>query len=564
MGMGCTRVLERVCAATGQLSQAPARFEAALDVPLGGVLWALPSLISNGLLRHTQNFFILPKGFYGLVHVFLLLGFMALSRIKTVEQLRYNSPGELGKLLGLDRIPEVRTLREKIKLIAQPESVNLWGKTLCCEWMENDNSEAAGVLYVDGHVRTYHGAQTKLPRRYVARERLCLRGTTDYWVNDIIGRPFFVVSTPLTSGMLEMLREQIVPRLLQDVPNQASDEQLKQNPYLARFMLIFDREGYSPDFFKQMWKQRIRCQTYKKYPKENWFQSEFEQYTVTMPHGETATMMLAERGTRLSNGMWVREIRKLGKAEHQTSVISTDYISELTQIAVHMFSRWSQENFFKYMRQHYNLDGLMGYCTEPVSETAKVINPARRKLDSQVKSIAAKRGRLLKKFAEFTLQNDLSSKQMATYERKKAQYKEDIDMFESQLEKLKLQRKQNPKHIMLGQLPEDEQFSQLAPTTKQFVDTIKMIAYRAETSMVIVLRDVLTRTDDARSLLRELFTMEADLIPNPEEETLTIKLHHLTNRMSDDAIRFLAKNLNKTKTKFPGTNMRLVYKLVSD
>ncbi|MCP4605715.1 MAG: hypothetical protein GY847_35210, partial [Proteobacteria bacterium] len=126
MGMGCTRVVERVCAATGQLQEAPTRFETELDVTQGGVLWAMPALLSNGLLSNVTKFFSLPKGFYSCVHIFILLAYMALTRIKTPEQLRYQPAGEGGKLLGLDRIPEVRTLREKIKILAQPDQIKEW------------------------------------------------------------------------------------------------------------------------------------------------------------------------------------------------------------------------------------------------------------------------------------------------------------------------------------------------------------------------------------------------------------------------------------------------------
>lgn len=75
-------------------------------------------------------------------------------------------------------------------------------------------------------MRVYHGSLTQLPRRYVSRERLCLRGITDYWVNDIQGQPFFVVERQVDSGLLEALRTDIVPRLLKDVPNQPTDQWL--------------------------------------------------------------------------------------------------------------------------------------------------------------------------------------------------------------------------------------------------------------------------------------------------------------------------------------------------
>jgi len=320
MGTGCTRVVERVLASMGKLSGAPSRFVEALDVGQAGVLWALPALLSNGLLRHSEPHFKLPKGFYSVVHIFLLLGYMALCRVKTAEQLRYQPPGEWGLLLGLDRIPEVRTLRRKLKHLSDHGEVERWAATLSQEWMQDD-PQAAGVLYVDGHVRVYHGSKTKLPRRYVSRERLCLRGMSDYWVNDRQGRPFFVIPTPFTSGLLDMLRTQIVPRLLGEVPRQPTDEALEADPLLARFTLVFDREGYSPEFFREMWTEhRIACLTYHKYPKADWAREEFTERAAVLPHGERVTMMLAERGSYIGDrrtGLWVREIRKLTDSGHQ-------------------------------------------------------------------------------------------------------------------------------------------------------------------------------------------------------------------------------------------------------
>ncbi len=71
------------------------------------------------------------------------------------------------------------------------KAAEIWAAHLSKYWMEQDVN-AVGTLYIDGHVRVYHGKATKLPRRYISRERLCLRGTSDYWVNDAIGRPFLL------------------------------------------------------------------------------------------------------------------------------------------------------------------------------------------------------------------------------------------------------------------------------------------------------------------------------------------------------------------------------------
>ena len=348
MGVACTRVGERVLASFGKLVGAPVHFDRILDVPKAGVLCALPALLANGLLNGAKQMLGQVKGYYTAFHVLLLLAFMALCRIKTTEKLRGHAPGEFGKLLGLDRAPEVRCLRQKMDELSAGQGSERWAAHLSKYWMEQE-PESVGALYVDGHVRVYHGGLTELPRRYVSRERLCLRGITDYWVNDAIGRPFFVIEKQIDPGMLATLRKDIVPRLLEDVPNQPTEQQLNENPYLCRFVLVFDREGYSPAFFQEMWSNhRIGCQTYHKHPGEPWPEHWFREHEVTMPGGEVVKMRLCEMGSLVGTGRdatWMRQVRKLTDSGHQTSLISTAFEWPHTQLAARMFSRWCQENY---------------------------------------------------------------------------------------------------------------------------------------------------------------------------------------------------------------------------
>ena len=116
---------------------------------------------------------------------------------------------------------------------------------------------------------------------------------------------------------------------------------------------------------------------------------------------------------------------------------------------------------------------------------------------------------------------------------------------------------------MLAQRAESDRFSRLLTERKHFIDTIKLLAYRAETSMASVVRDTLNRSDDARALLRQIYDTEVDLIPNLETKTLTVQLHHLTQSAHDHAVRHLCDQLNATETVFPDTELKLVYKLGS-
>jgi hypothetical protein len=573
----------------GVLREAPLEFVAAADVPCGGVLLALPALLLEGLLRHSREHFTPPPGYYPLETLFLVLAFMALARLRTVEALRYEPPGEWGKLVGLDRIPEAKTLRQKIAdLCATPEPVAEWSQTLARDWIGALDADCTGVYYIDGHVRVYHGELTKLPRRYVSRERLCLRGTTDYWVNGLGGQPFFVVTRPIDPGLGTVLREQIVPRLLALIPVDPVaaaipvdaiapvDAEPAATPAPApaagapapasmppppRLTIVFDREGYSPALFAELKALGVAILTYHKFPGADWPEAEFAPRTVTLHHGETVVMSLAERGTCLPNGLWLREVRHREAHGHQVSILSTDYHIELPPIAVRMFARWCQENFFKYMREHYSLDRLVEHGVETLPETTVVINPAWRRLDTQVRRARELLRRAQAQLGAGSLTATPAPSEVEAWQVRQGELTARIGQERTRLEELKTQRKATPPKLELGALPKEEQFGRLPQTRKHFVDTIRLVAYRAETAMAHLAREKLARDDDARALLREIYTGTADLRPDAEAKTLTVRIHPLACRAHDMVLEHLCAELTATETLYPGTDLRLIYQL---
>ena len=565
MGVGATNTADRVAASLGlgPSEGVELRFAPAWDVANGGVLLALPALLVTGLLRHTAKYFRLPKGYYGMPSMFLLLAFLALARLKSIEALRYCAPGEWGKLLGLDRVPEVRTVREKISYLSREGQPVPWSAQLCREWMDA-SEEMAKALYVDGHVRVYHGEQTELPRHYVSRQKLCLRATVDYWVNAMDGQPFFVIHPSVDPGLVQVVEKEILPRLEREVPQQPTAQQLAADPLLHRFTVIFDREGYSPELMRKMKERRIACLTYRRKPGEDWREQEFIEREVRLASGHVIRMKLAERGVFLGGKVWVREIRRLMEGGHQTSIVSTDYRSDLGPSAAAMFARWSQENFFRYMREHYGLDRLIEYGTEEIPDTTtRVVNPEYRQLEGQLRTKNAHLSRAVARFGALSLEGEISPRKIERYEQTKADLKANIDQLREEVSTLKVQRKSTKRHVTLAGLPETARFERLRVHSKHLIDTVKMIAYRAETAMAHALREKLSRQDDARSLLRAIYSTEADLLPDEAEGTLTVRLHHMANRANDRAIRHLCDELNSTETVFPGTNLRLFYELVS-
>jgi len=416
MGAACTEIDGRVLASLGCLSGITTNFQTTLDVNYGGALCAIPALVANGLFDflHMLPSLAYKSYYYTITHVMNLLANMSLLRIPTIETVRSKAPGEMGKLQGLDRIPEVRCLRQRLALIGSDElAVSDWSQAMSNLWMRQ-SPELTGTLYVDGHVRAYYGESSELPRRFFSRFRLCLRGVTDYWVNDRLGNPFFYVERQINEGLLSVLRNELVPRLLDSVPGQPSVEELAGNPRLRRFMIVFDREGYSPSFFYEMWvEHRVACMTYRKNVTEQWPVEEFAEVTVQLVNGDKIEMMLAARTVELKceyHGekitFEVQEFRRLrqGKnGEHQTSIITTDMALTVQDGPPEMFARWCQENYFHYASKEYALDLLAGHQTQVFPCGSEVVTQAWRDLENQRRKQQGKLDQAKAKYAGLTI-----------------------------------------------------------------------------------------------------------------------------------------------------------------
>jgi hypothetical protein len=263
------------------------------------------------------------------------------------------------------------------------------------------------------------------------------------------------------------------------------------------------------------------------------------------------------------DAIWMREVRKLTDSGHQSSLISTAFDLPHTQLAARMFSRWCQENFFNYMMQHFDIDVILEYGATEFPDTEKVVNPTWRQLDRSRNSLQNKLRYRRARFAEMTMHPETEEKptKYRKWLTKKADLLEEIENYEHQLETLKAELKDTPKHIIWGQLDEKDKFLRLLPGRKRLMDTIRMIAYRAETAMVGLITGPTVDSPAARRLLQDLFVTEADILPDPENKNLNIRVHSASRPAANRALAQLFDHLNKAEVNYPGTDMRLVYQL---
>lgn len=546
-GVGVERHTERALARLGQLTAAPPQFAAAEGVRYGGALLALPALLALGLLdAGEQTYGALKKAFYGLRATLLILAFMALLRIRTPEQLQAHPPGELGVLLGLDRAPEVKTVRRKLWELATRRRATQFSRRLAERWVRQQ-ADAVGLLYVDGHVRPYHGTAHTLPKAWVARRRLCMPATTDIWVNQQDAQPLFVVTAPANDGLLAMLRREILPEVRRLVGDR-------------RVTLVFDREGWSPKFFREVHQQGFDVLTYRKGTYRTWPVTRF----TTVPgiiDGRVVRYDLAERSCEVLPGFRMREVRRRCANGHQTAILTTRTHLPIEVLAYRMFERWTQENFFRYMRHHFALDALVTYAVEPADAERTIPNPARKAVTKTLAETRATLKELEHHYGQRARTNTEARRPtMRGFKIAHADLNRQITTLEATITKLKARLATLPKRVPVKAVLDEAEIVQLAPEAKHLTDTIKMVAFRAETALVRALTPHYRRTEDeGRALIREMLLTSADIIPQPADQRLLVRLHALANPRSHKALAGLCDTLNALKVCYPGTGFALVY-----
>ncbi len=564
LGNACTDSTGRLLAALGKGS-AQTTFSPALSISNGGLLLALPALCANGLFDSLKTFEFKNK-YYRIHDIFIVIAFMVLARIENINCLDGVPSGEWGRLIGLDRIPDKKTLRIKADELSHDindKNLDNWIAMRSQQWIKPEEDNTIGDFYLDGHVRTYFGKE-KLPYRYVARQKLCMRGLTDYWVNDASGNPFFVVTTPFAKGLIASLKADIIPQLLKLVP-ELTEEELKLN--IPRLTIIFDREGFSMKLFKELWDNyRIACQTYNKYPKDDWPITEFTTHTQETIFGTTTEIKIAERTISPLKDFKVREVRYQAESDHQVSIISGDFRPTPHSVITHMKARQSQENYFRYGRQDYNIDTLASYQKIEVDDTVEVINPVFRQLEKDINSTNGKLGRRYLKSKALTLPATPTDNQQKKYEARQGELTAEIEELTAILATKKDQKRTTDKYIQVKDLPEDYKFKTLDGGRKKIIDIIKMICYRAEVAMANLIISELTLydRDTARNIIKTIFQTSADIYPDYIDKKLHIHLHHMNNRKTDKIVEFLMNQLNQSECIFPGTELKLTYKFVSN
>jgi transposase len=543
------RRVDRLMAYLGMLEDAAPLFGSEKAVPRAGVLLAVAALIQTGVFECARDIYgTLGPAFYGLRTSLLTMLLMALLRIKRPEALKEHSPAALGRVLGLDRAPEVKTLRRKLARLAATGRAADFGRALAQRRIAQ-RGQALGFLYVDGHVRVYHGKHT-IPKAFVPQRRLAVAATTDYWVNDQRGDPLFVVTAEANAGMVKML-----PMVL---------AQIRALIGQRRVTVVFDRGGFSPKLFVWLIDQGFDVLTYRKGRCPRVPGKRFRR-RVGRLDGQRVAYVLADQEVRLLRGkLRLRQVTRLREHGHQTAVLTSRRDLPALEVAYRMFARWRQENFFKYLSEEYALDALAEHDAIPDDPAREVPNPARKALDEPIR---AARTELLRLQAEYglgafvQLEGETGAVTFRSVKKVQAPLARTVRSALQRIKDLQARRAKLPVRVPVREAVREETM-RLAPERQHLMNLIKMVAYQAESDLFAMIQPHYRRaTQEGRTLIQSALADTADLTVT--EHKLQVRLHPLSSLHRTRAIAALCDELNRSPVCFPGSRLRLHFSVAT-
>jgi len=537
------RRFDRLMACLGLLDDAAPLFRPGTAIPGAGVLLAIPALVASEVIDCAHEVYgRIGPAFFGLRTTIVALVLMALLRIKRPEGLKEHPPDVLGRILGLDRAPEVKTLRRKLKGLAALGRSTQFGRALA-ERRVAARGTLMGFLYVDGHVRVFHGKAT-LPKAHVAQMRLSMPATTDYWVNDAIGEPLFVVTAEANAGLVKML-----PGILNEARTLLGER---------RLTVVFDRGGWSPKLFVKLVAEGFDLMTYRKGRSRQLPRSRFREHKGVID-GRTIHYTLADQGVHLLGGkLRLRQVTRLSENGHQTPIVTSRRDLPALEVAFRMFERWRQENFFKYLREEYALDALVEYATEPDDPAREVPNPKWNMLNRQLRQARAAVKLLHAEYGKKALLNSSSRRPPKRgFKIAQSTLGKKINAAVKRCKTLELRRAGVLRRLPVGQVVAGP-VVKLAAERKHLTSLLKMVAYQVESDLFRLVTPHYKRAaDEGRTLVQTALASAADIEVSKTE--LRVLVAPLSSRHRTRVLATLCGELNATPTTFPGTNLILRY-----
>ncbi|WP_431711861.1 putative transposase [Glutamicibacter uratoxydans] len=565
-----SRTHERVAASIGALTEAAPVFTAAARVPYAGLLLALPVLEATGLRGCVHQVYgCLKPGFYGLDTMVLDTVFRTLAGEPRAEGATRLDPVAFGRILGMDRAPEVQTVRRKHQELAAEGKATDLVEALARHHLHRLDAAGDGLelFYVDGHARTYQGTKYT-GKQYSTRLKFPTPASMETWVSDPTGAPVFMVMAEPNSSLVGELRR-LVPMMRELV----GDER--------RVLVCFDRDGWSPALFHDLSLAGFDPLSWRKGETKDVDTTLFAEATHTDRHGVQYTyQQLADTMVELTYGKGenqrsfpIRQISRIvaagkqareatGEKTRQIHLLTTNTTLPAAELMYHAASRWRQENYFRCAREHFALDSHDSYQASLDDVERSVPNPAKEKAKRKRDLLAVQLNALAGavEAQELRLTTPQPGENLVFTNQMHNDLWAPVTKAKKELDQAEAAYKKIPTRLPLGEVNPGQLV--LDTELKQLMHAFRMAAYNVSMMLATEVRvhTSLKAHNYTHQFVRQALTGSGDIDPR-QDGYLDVVLDPMPTKRQSAALAEFCERLTATGTVYPGTDRVLRYRV---
>jgi hypothetical protein len=350
-------------------------------------------------------------------------------------------------------------------------------------------------------------------------------GVTDVYVHDEAGNPVLRLTDVANGSLTAWLSS--VAKLLR--------EMVGAEP---RIVLAFDRGGAFPEQLVALRDEGFEWVTYERKPYPLLAATAFD---LSFTH-DGERFDASDARTNVGGGQGrLRRVALRGGDGRQVNLLASGSLSASELYAI-LRGRWVQENGFHHQVQRWGINQLDGRATEPYDPDAEIPNPARRRLDRNVRLARVTAGLARNELAALASDDPRRGRWDATLERAVARERELLAL-----------RPSTPTHAPLRETELADKLVCHPGEYKMALDSVRIACANAESDLAANLAEAMVLPGEAKKLLANVLRAPGHVVAG--KSVITVRLAPAANRRERDAVALLLARCNRQKLTLPGDPM---------
>ncbi len=463
----------------------------------------------------------------------------------TIEQVKHLTAAEAGPLCGLDRLPDLRTLRPRLAGLADRMDPLVLQRAFATAMLTGQPC-TSGVYFVDDHFVPYTGAKP-VPKGWDTKHHIAQRGRADTWIIDAVGRAV-VFTTGEPSGLTKTL------------PPALAELRAVIGP-TAKIMLGFDRGGAYPSVFTACRDAHADWITYRRAPLAPTHGLPMTTIvTRTDSRGATTatTLTYADEPVQIDGYGTARQISLIEHDIIVLQILTSDTTACPVALLLTLKARWRIENAFKYAAEHYGIDALGDYIAAVETNTRPIDNPARKTANTAVKTAKAELAQAEQALAQLLCDRTLTT---ATLNKRLTSAHNKIDKTKKALAAAETTRDAIPAKLPANVINPDARRALLRTTRRALHMVLRLLAYNSEHWLANHLNAYLRDNDEYRATTRETILRGLTGTITYTPQAITVRLQRPDDRRVTRALALLLEEINTTPPHLPGDHRPITYTL---